>query len=96
MNNVFFCFKNWERVGFCNVGLRSYIYECLYSLGCGVEMTYKTAFKTMFKDLKTLLSIEKNHNAKRRLALAMALHPRLGKDSALGLICKEIMVVIAY
>ena len=50
----------------------------------------------MFKDLKILLSIEKKHNAKRRLALAMALHPRLGKESALGLICKEIMVAVAY
>jgi hypothetical protein len=83
-------------VGFCNIGLRSYIYECLYSLECGIEMTYKTAFKTMFKDLKILLSIEKKHNAKRRLALAMALHPRLGRDSVLGLICKEIMVAVAY
>ncbi len=60
-------------------------------------MSYKTACKFIFKDLKPLVAIEKKHNYRRRLAMAMALHPRLGRDSLLGTLGDtDVLRMIAY
>ena len=77
--------------------IRPWVHHCMSSFGPDVSMSYKTACRLIFKDLKTLLRIEKKHDARRRLALAMGLHPRLGGNSLLSLLGEtEVLRLIAY
>lgn len=85
-------------MGFSNVRLRGWVHRCLNycSSPDGVTMHYLTACKLMFKDLRLLLRLERKHNARRRLALAMALHPRLGKSSPLAALGPDVVRMVAY
>ena len=84
-------------MGFSNVRLRSWVYRCLNHVPDeGATMHYLTACRLMFKDLRVLMRLERKHNARRRLALAMALHPRLGRSSWLVALPPDVVRMIAY
>ena len=91
--------QDWEHVIIDGIEIRGWVYECI-NYGPDIDYTpsmhYRNAFKLVFKDLKTLLRIENKHSSLRRLALAMALHPRLGKDSQLSVLGDQFVWAVAY
>jgi hypothetical protein len=89
--------QDYERVTIGNIHIRPWLLRCLNYTESDVSMTYKTACKFIFRDLNVLLSMEKSHDYRRRLALAMALHPRLGRDSLLGTLGDtDVLRMVAY